>query len=337
MKPVLDYVEFHITNVCNFNCSGCSRYTNYYFSGQQKWDDYSDIYTKWKELIDIDDITILGGEPLLNPDIIKWIDGIASIWNDTKIRIVTNGTHINKVNKLYDTIKKYNGRVYLEVGVHNIARHKEVLNECTDFLDLLTYNDYSDRYSEWKDSYNSVRDSTWPDCDTPAEFSKLPEAIQTECINIHNFGPLLHTGISTLMVDINNVEIDIRGEYTFDNIGLKYQEDNTFTLCDSDREKAHSVCVQSQCHQFFNGKLHKCPTVALLPEFIKQFHVVVGDNDTMLINNYNSLSVHNTKDEIATYISSIKDSVPQCKFCPEVTEGNITTNASTNKIRVKKK
>jgi organic radical activating enzyme len=337
MKPVLDYVEFHITNVCNFNCDGCSRYTNYYFSGQQLWNDYKDTYRKWNDLIDIEEITILGGEPLLNPDIIKWIDGIASIWQNTKIRIVTNGTHINKVPGLYDVLKKYNGRVSIEVGLHNKDRRQLVIDECKQFLNTnaLEYFDYSDRYNEWQGSYNAIKDSNWPVCDSPADFCNLPKNIQEECITVHNFSPLLHSGVSMLMIDNNNVEIDIRNEFEFGTIGLT-RNSNVFSLCNSDPSLAHNVCNQSHCHQFVKGNLYKCPTSALLPEFIEQFRVDISPEHTEIINSYKPLTVNNTEQEISTFINNIKKVIPQCKFCP-VTIVESITNATTNKVRVKKK
>lgn len=39
-------VEFHITNVCNLNCSACNKYNNYFYSGHYLWDDYKDFYKK---------------------------------------------------------------------------------------------------------------------------------------------------------------------------------------------------------------------------------------------------------------------------------------------------
>lgn len=39
----------------------------------------------------------------------------------------------------------------------------------------------------WKDFYNTVRDSSWPDCDNVDELSMLPEYIQSEIKNVHGY------------------------------------------------------------------------------------------------------------------------------------------------------
>lgn len=39
--------------------------------------------------------------------------------------------------------------------------------------------------NSWQSFYNAIRDPQWPDCNDPAEFSKLPANIQTEIIEQH--------------------------------------------------------------------------------------------------------------------------------------------------------
>lgn len=39
----------------------------------------------------------------------------------------------------------------------------------------------------WSEFYNSVKDITWPDCDNLKDFDQLPERIQVEIINQHNW------------------------------------------------------------------------------------------------------------------------------------------------------
>ena len=79
-KVCLRSTEITITNVCNFNCIECRSFNNYNFHGVERWKDYEKIYTKWAEKIDIDYWEILGGEPMTNPDYIKWIDGFCRLW-----------------------------------------------------------------------------------------------------------------------------------------------------------------------------------------------------------------------------------------------------------------
>lgn len=69
-----------------------------------------------------------------------------------------------------------------------------------DQLEVNTYNKLNNVHYRWvldilldsfftrqiADSYNAVRDPSWPDCQTMSDFEKLPQHIQKECIEVHN-------------------------------------------------------------------------------------------------------------------------------------------------------
>ena len=108
-RITIDKLEFYITNVCNLTCSGCNRYNNYKFAGWENWEDYEKIFERWAEKIDIIKPVILGGEPLLNPTINKWVEGISRIWpNHYSPQIQSNGTRIDLVDGLYESCRKAN-------------------------------------------------------------------------------------------------------------------------------------------------------------------------------------------------------------------------------------
>lgn len=41
----------------------------------------------------------------------------------------------------------------------------------------------------WQQFYDSIRDPSWPDCDTESKFNDLPEAIRRECLDRHGYQP----------------------------------------------------------------------------------------------------------------------------------------------------
>ena len=148
-RIVVDKIEFYITNVCNLTCKDCNRYNNYNFKGWQNWNDYKDIYAEWAKKIDITNIVLLGGEPLLNPSICEWISGIRKLWPKSNIQIITNGTHLNSVPGLYEAIK--NTSSWVQVSVHNVGdidQHfqniRKFLKEPISFIDDKTQTFGSD-------------------------------------------------------------------------------------------------------------------------------------------------------------------------------------------------
>lgn len=105
-RIVIDKLEFYITNVCNLTCSGCNRYNNYKFSGYDDFDQYEHILERWAEKIDIVKAVILGGEPLLNPTINRWVTGLKRIWPDHySPQIQSNGTRTDLVPGLYQACR----------------------------------------------------------------------------------------------------------------------------------------------------------------------------------------------------------------------------------------
>ena len=93
MIKLFPVVEFYITNVCNLSCRGCNRFNDQKFKGHQYWDDYAEEYEAWSKRLNIPRITIIGGEPTLNPDLEKWAINLRRLWPDAVIMIQTNGTY----------------------------------------------------------------------------------------------------------------------------------------------------------------------------------------------------------------------------------------------------
>ena len=134
-RVCLPKAEFYITNVCNLSCENCNRFNNYNFTGWQNWRDYEEMYIQWAKKIKIDQLVILGGEPLMNPDICDWIRGLNRVWN-RGVQIVTNGTRLNAVAGLYDALVQddRDGGNWIAVSIHNVNDTDRYLEEIHKFL-----------------------------------------------------------------------------------------------------------------------------------------------------------------------------------------------------------
>jgi organic radical activating enzyme len=133
-RILIDRLEFYITNVCNLTCSGCNRYNNYKFSGWESWDEAEPILTQWAKKIQIRHPVILGGEPLLNPDIAKWITGIRRLWPEySGVQVQSNGTRIDRARGLYDALDPEEGN-WIGISIHNHDDRDEIFNRIRNFL-----------------------------------------------------------------------------------------------------------------------------------------------------------------------------------------------------------
>jgi organic radical activating enzyme len=126
-------IEFYITNVCNLTCDRCNRYNNHDFKGWQNWADFESEYAKWAQHINIQQIVILGGEPLLNPSILDWVRGINQLWRKP-VQILTNGTRLNHVRGLYDLLSDKTYTNFVGISWHNTESLQELESTIFEFL-----------------------------------------------------------------------------------------------------------------------------------------------------------------------------------------------------------
>ena len=132
-------IEIYITNVCNLTCTNCNRFNNYDFKGWQRWSDYADQYAEWATKIRLRQITLLGGEPLLNPTVVDWVEGINKLWKK-RVQILTNGTRINHVPGLYELLLREPDptdpwkKNWIGISLHNPNDRDRCFDEIRQFL-----------------------------------------------------------------------------------------------------------------------------------------------------------------------------------------------------------
>lgn len=129
----LPYAEFYITNVCNLTCIGCNRFNNVKFKGWQNWNAHKDTYRRWSEQLELQTISILGGEPLLNPTFTDWVLGLRELWPRANLRIASNGTQLDKHHEFYKILQN-SPKIRLSVCLHNKMHKKELINKVKNFL-----------------------------------------------------------------------------------------------------------------------------------------------------------------------------------------------------------
>lgn len=93
LDPYLSYLEFHVADHCNLNCKYCTHYSP--LVQEPVFTDYEqfskDLAQLRKYIVDIGVIRILGGEPLLNPQLGAYIKYVRSLYPASIITVVTNG------------------------------------------------------------------------------------------------------------------------------------------------------------------------------------------------------------------------------------------------------
>ncbi|MCR5209276.1 MAG: hypothetical protein K6C99_03585 [Lachnospiraceae bacterium] len=132
----LSYLEYQVADNCNMNCSSCSHYSNLI-----KGNVLSDLestrngFLSLKKYVDnICLIRVLGGEPLINPELDKYIAMNREIFPDSRIEIVTNGILVNKMpDALIRSIKE--NRIVMNISFYPAM--KDRMADVTAHLDSL--------------------------------------------------------------------------------------------------------------------------------------------------------------------------------------------------------
>lgn len=89
---IMPHIELHISDTCNLNCKGCSHFSPLYDEINAVYEDKIRDIRSIKLLFDnIFRIDVLGGEPLLNPELKKYIIGLREELPETFIQVYTNG------------------------------------------------------------------------------------------------------------------------------------------------------------------------------------------------------------------------------------------------------
>ena len=279
----LPNVEFYITNVCNLTCTNCNRFNDYDFKGWQRWSDYENLYSQWAKKIRLQRVTIMGGEPLLNPTVLDWVDGINRLW-DKSVQILTNGTRLNAVPNLYDRIIQYvdrktMSRNWIGVSLHNENDRERCFEEIRKFL---------------KGNVKYVH--------------------QTDPENADNAYTM---GAQHAFYDSNGMRVCVWEYNDFYTSAVKRDKFGQLTLHNSDLKLAYQACgfAMYKCLHFIRGELYKCGPVALFPEFDRQHPLAISTEDRELINSYRPLTVHAARDEMQAFFDH-DTPIPQCKFCP---------------------
>jgi organic radical activating enzyme len=227
----LPYAEFYITNVCNLTCQNCNRFNNYHFTGWQDWADYADIYAKWANIVDIETPVILGGEPLLNPTILDWIQGTKALWPHRHWRITTNGTRLNHVRGLYDCVRET--QCWIELSLHDERQRNELTKIVRDFLinPTVTELDFGTQYLD----PSGVKIVIYPQTD----FTTSTVVKHKGLFNLHNSNPTKAHAICGM----RECHHFIRGKlYKCGVVGIlpDFATQHAFDLTESDKELMNS-------------------------------------------------------------------------------------------------
>ncbi len=140
----IPYLEFHVVDHCNMNCKGCVHFSplvnGHVFA---EYEQVENDLVRLHEIVPyIDRIHILGGEPLLNPDLDNYVKLVKKIYPYSELKIVTNGLLISKMSQqLIETLRKY------KTGL-SISFYPPLKNKMGSIIKFLNENNIEYNYGD---------------------------------------------------------------------------------------------------------------------------------------------------------------------------------------------
>lgn len=122
----LFYLEVHAADHCNLNCKGCMHFSS--LVKEKLFPDFKqlsdDVHQLRKFIKHIDIIRVLGGEPLLNPELDRYITLLREAYPYANINIVTNGLLVaNMSETLCKTVR--DNKIHVHVSLYPPVKNKK--------------------------------------------------------------------------------------------------------------------------------------------------------------------------------------------------------------------
>ena len=125
-KLQLPFVEMMVTQFCNLSCVGCSNYADLKHTGYVPWQAGRQEIESWLPRLDIKEFGIMGGEPLINPELKDWIRGLRELLPDSPIRFSTNGELLDRHLDVVETAHEV-GNFVFKITVHQHSERVEAV------------------------------------------------------------------------------------------------------------------------------------------------------------------------------------------------------------------
>lgn len=114
----LPYLEWMITTSCDLACPGCDRFIDYNHNWTEDFDEIKANMAKWSKHLDPDNLTLIGGEPLIHPRIYDIIEETRNHFDHATIEVYSNGLLLPKKKRLFKILKKL-GNCKISITLHN--------------------------------------------------------------------------------------------------------------------------------------------------------------------------------------------------------------------------
>ena len=268
-------LDIFIAKTCNLSCAGCITFSDSKLvKGITPYN--SDHLEFWSNYIQPAYTNMFGGEPLINPDLEKWIAGCREYWPYTTISIQTNGLRLDQQH--LDLIEKYN--VSYRISQH-LADYSDVVWK---FIDMAME---TGKFKPWINERGPVQNGYGQDrgwINEQGDYIQLTESYKEEV-----WWPF-YKGTGT----------DSKPNY------------NYFS---NDFASSWDTCVARTFVNMYDGDLYKCPAVAGLLVNGPALGLDKDSNWSPYFSQYKRLQMHSNNVTIEEWFHEQQGPQSCCNMC----------------------
>jgi organic radical activating enzyme len=299
-KYKVDYLDLVIIRSCQLACEGCCTFSDHQkINGLVSPTDAEEAIKFFSQYIDPTRVHLFGGEPTMHPQLMEWFRLAFKYWplaTDQKrlpIWLNTNGYYIDK---LFDHIEELfvENQVFVSVTHHTTEEPYSslVLNNYQQLQDLIL-EAYSRAQPEFK--WFWAKDTVW---DTPHKKFVCLENTQ---------------GHRLVMLNMTEQHEDHFVPH-YKGYGETLKPWHEYSA-EFNKQENHDVCHIKNYVQFYDNKLWKCPPRAVLNQTLDTYKLQNDPDWTDYYNNYKSLGVDATAEEIDSWFAQQKLPEDTCNMC----------------------
>ncbi len=191
-KPCLRYFEFHLCDHCNLNCRGCAHLSNVCSEKYADKEAYLGDLKQIKKLYwGMQAIKLLGGEPLLNPEISDYVYETRAEFPEAFLYIATNGLLIPRMpGEFFEAVRKTYTIIMLSAYPPTMKMKDEIEQK-------LLMENISFFYTPEVNEFQKLRYATSKCIDRATAHKRCREAMPEPCVTLRD-GKLYQCGLPYL-------------------------------------------------------------------------------------------------------------------------------------------
>ncbi len=298
-KIQFKFLDIPIIRSCNLSCGGCLTFSDSKkIKGLINLEESCEWLQHWAERLNPEVVTVFGGEPLLHPYFIEWCQELRKHWPNSELRINTNGYYLDRLFDKIDSI--FNAQLRPQFIVSIQTGHEPYLsivnNNIQKAMELV-----AQRYdSEWE---------LW--LDEPEIHKKWYRL----------YIPVVGAEIRITICEQYNIPWQAHYQHKEERLEPFYEYNDQWYIDN------HKYCQAKDFVNLYNGTLYKCPTSAVLNHTLETFQINKKLYWLEYLENYSSLGIDASLDEISAWFKNQKNPEKICNMCgfagPKYTNGHL--------------